>query len=217
MGRRGDCRTELVDWWATGVRRVTELTDTLIWWVDSGGGCSADGLIPVDHSLTLFKRCRARKLLITPPEMEHNSNLFGNANYLAIPAIHFFGFPGYYTATPPRLPASLFETPMRQHPLTGRSALGSKPLLCDCLAKRDPYGWDLGPQRAGDAPNNITVCFFKDDDPAEPLDSLQRMPAGDVSEVAELDATEAAEVSPAEPSVTPLNTAEFAESESLGT
>lgn len=43
------------------------------------------------------------------------------------------------------------------------------------------------------------------------------MPAGDVSEVAELDATEAAEVSPAEPSVTPLNTAEFAESESLGT
>ena len=30
--------------------------------------------------------------------MEHNSNLFGDASFLAVPAIHFFGFPGYYTA-----------------------------------------------------------------------------------------------------------------------
>eukprot|EP00435_Cladocopium_sp_Y103_P034546 s1382_g8.t3 len=124
----------------------------------------ADGLIPVDHSLSLFKRCRARKLLVTPPDMEHNSNL----NYLAIPAIHFFGFPGYYTASPPRLPASLFETPSRRHSLTARSSLTSKPLLCDCLAKRDPYGLDLGPnQRTGEGVNNITVCFFKDEEAAE--------------------------------------------------
>ncbi len=44
-----------------------------------------DSLIPPDHSVQLFKRCRARKLLITPATMEHNSNLFGDANYLAIP------------------------------------------------------------------------------------------------------------------------------------
>merc|ERR1719393_368417 len=73
-----------------------------------------DGLIPAEHSLRLFKRCRARKLLITPPKMEHNSNLFGDASFLAVPAIHFFGFPGYYTSTPPRLPAHLFENPERR-------------------------------------------------------------------------------------------------------
>merc|ERR1719191_701243 len=73
-----------------------------------------DGLIPAEHSLRLFKRCRARKLLITPPKMEHNSNLFGDASFLAVPAIHFFGFPGYYTSSPPRLPACLFESPERR-------------------------------------------------------------------------------------------------------
>lgn len=147
----------------------------------------ADGLIPVDHSLSLFKRCRARKLLVTPPDMEHNSNLFGNANYLAIPAIHFFGFPGYYTASPPRLPASLFETPSRGHSLAARSSLTSKPLLCDCLAKRHPYGLDLGPnQRTGEGVNNITVCFFKDEGGEHSPETVQRVPdsASDVLEIA---------------------------------
>lgn len=74
----------------------------------------ADGLIPPEHSLRLFKKCRARKLLITPQKMEHNSNLFGDASFLAVPAIHFFGFPGYYTSTPPRLPTCLFENPERR-------------------------------------------------------------------------------------------------------
>ena len=145
----------------------------------------ADGLIPVDHSLTLFRRCRARKLLVTPPDMEHNSNLFGNANYLAIPAIHFFGFPGYYTATPPRLPASLFETPVRRHDdVTGRSSLTSKPLLCDCLAKRDHHGLDLGPEKPGG--NSITVCFFKDEAEGD-QETVQRVPetaSGDVLDIA---------------------------------
>jgi len=80
----------------------------------------SDSLIPAEHSLRLFKRCRARKLLVTPPKMEHNSNLFSDASFLAVPAIHFFGFPGYYTSTPPRLPGHLFEA-----------------WMCDCLAKGD--------------------------------------------------------------------------------
>lgn len=45
----------------------------------------SDSLIPAEHSLRLFKRCRARKLLVTPPKMEHNSNLFGDASFLAVP------------------------------------------------------------------------------------------------------------------------------------
>merc|ERR1719313_1689063 len=49
-----------------------------------------DKLIPLEHSLLLYRRCRARKLLVTPRRMEHNSNLFGDPSFLAVPAIHFF-------------------------------------------------------------------------------------------------------------------------------
>merc|ERR1719162_338772 len=99
-----------------------------------------DGLIPPEHSLRLFKRCRARKLLITPAKMEHNSNLFGDASYLAVPAIHFFGFPGYYTSTPPRLPSHLFESPTRRRKLVGQmreESSAAQPWFCGCLAKSD--------------------------------------------------------------------------------
>lgn len=108
-----------------------------------------DGLIPPEHSLRLFKRCRARKLLITPAKMEHNSNLFGDASFLAVPAIHFFGFPGYYTSSPPRLPAHLFENPerrarmVRMREQVQREALSQSPWLCDCLGKGDPYHLDV--------------------------------------------------------------------------
>mmetsp|Transcript_75852 Transcript_75852/g.201530 ORF Transcript_75852/g.201530 Transcript_75852/m.201530 type:complete len:489 (-) Transcript_75852:131-1597(-) len=121
-----------------------------------------DGLIPADHSLRLFKRCRARKLLITPPKMEHNSNLFGDASFLAVPAIHFFGFPGYYTSTPPRLPAALFENPSQRAKLRNGSgdALGSRPWLCDCLAKSDPHHLDVNFCRQEHSVEDITIRFF---------------------------------------------------------
>lgn len=98
-----------------------------------------DGLIPVEHSFKLFRLCRARKLLITPPKMEHNSNLFGDASFLAVPAIHFFGFPGYYTQMPPRLAAHLFEPPerrQRMHPLK-QAPQTPRPWLCSCLGQND--------------------------------------------------------------------------------
>lgn len=99
-----------------------------------------DGLIPADHSLKLFRRCRARKLLITPPRMEHNSNLLGDASFLAIPAIHFFGFPGYYTTTPPRLPAWVFDNPERRMRLRSHSEEpppSRHPWLCGCPGLRN--------------------------------------------------------------------------------
>lgn len=121
-----------------------------------------DGLIPADHSLRLFKRCRARKLLVTPPKMEHNSNLFGDAAFLAVPAIHFFGFPGYYTSTPPRLPAALFENPSQRAKLrsvTGES-VPARPWLCDCLAKSDPHHLDVHFCRQEHSVEDITIRFF---------------------------------------------------------
>jgi hypothetical protein len=125
----------------------------------------SDGLIPAEHSLRLFKRCRARKLLITPPKMEHNSNLFGDASFLAVPAIHFFGFPGYYTSTPPRLPAHLFENPERRARLRDRTRNGEvggqKPWLCDCLGKGDPHHLDVNFCRQEHSVEDITIRFFE--------------------------------------------------------
>mmetsp|Transcript_2873 Transcript_2873/g.6527 ORF Transcript_2873/g.6527 Transcript_2873/m.6527 type:complete len:374 (+) Transcript_2873:97-1218(+) len=68
-----------------------------------------DSLVPPSHSVALFKQCRARKLLITPPGMEHNTNLFTDAQYLAVPAINFFGLPGYQQESPPQMPSRYFE------------------------------------------------------------------------------------------------------------
>lgn len=68
-----------------------------------------DSLVPPSHSVALFKQCRARKLLITPPSMEHNTNLFTDASFLAVPAINFFGLPGYQQETPPQMPSRCFE------------------------------------------------------------------------------------------------------------
>mmetsp|Transcript_770 Transcript_770/g.2461 ORF Transcript_770/g.2461 Transcript_770/m.2461 type:complete len:402 (-) Transcript_770:176-1381(-) len=125
----------------------------------------SDGLIPAEHSLRLFKKCRARKLLITPPKMEHNSNLFGDASFLAVPAIHFFGFPGYYTSTPPRLPAHLFEQPARKaRPSQAKlDSFGPRPWLCDCLGKGDTNQLDDSMCRQERGVEEISIRFFESD------------------------------------------------------
>eukprot|EP00747_Dinoflagellata_sp_TGD_P091210 gnl/TRDRNA2_/TRDRNA2_164980_c0_seq1.p1 gnl/TRDRNA2_/TRDRNA2_164980_c0~~gnl/TRDRNA2_/TRDRNA2_164980_c0_seq1.p1 ORF type:complete len:408 (+),score=63.94 gnl/TRDRNA2_/TRDRNA2_164980_c0_seq1:102-1325(+) len=129
-----------------------------------------DGLIPVEHSLRLFKKCRARKLLITPSKMEHNSNLFGDASFLAVPAIHFFGFPGYYTANPPRLPAYVFENPERRVRL-GTAATAStlsQSWLCNCLAKSDTtHHLDVPVCRQQQTFDDITIRFSDSQVPSE--------------------------------------------------
>jgi len=68
-----------------------------------------DSLVPPEQSVALFKQCRARKLLITPPSLEHNTNLWSDASYLAVPAINFFGLPGYQQESPVTMPTSVFE------------------------------------------------------------------------------------------------------------
>lgn len=41
--------------------------------------------------------------------MEHNTNLFTDAQFLAIPAINFFGLPGYQQDEPPQMPQRFYE------------------------------------------------------------------------------------------------------------
>jgi len=73
-----------------------------------------DNMAPPSQSVALFKQCRARKLLITPPSMEHNTNLFTDASFLAVPAINFFGLPGYQQEAPPHMPNMFFEDGRKQ-------------------------------------------------------------------------------------------------------
>lgn len=74
----------------------------------------SDRLVPTEHSVRLFRRCRARKLLVTPDGMEHNSHMFADPSFLVLPVIHFFHFPSYRTAKPPRLPEEVFRPPVHE-------------------------------------------------------------------------------------------------------
>jgi hypothetical protein len=105
-----------------------------------------DNLVPPSQSVALFKQCRARKLLITPPTMEHNTNLFTDASFLAVPAINFFGLPGYQQDQPPQMAQKYFEvesgrqafllrkSSRRKIPKDDAWGLGSNPwfFLCGC-------------------------------------------------------------------------------------
>jgi dienelactone hydrolase len=120
----------------------------------------SDGLIPVEHSLRLFKRCRARKLLITPPTMDHNSNLFCEASYLAVPAIHFFGFPGFCTAHPPKMPSHLFEKAEKSSlSMPQEDPIMRSHGLCGCLARKDPHHLDVSLGNDDHVPADITIRF----------------------------------------------------------
>lgn len=72
-----------------------------------------DRTVPVEHSAQLFQLCRSRKLLVTPAGMTHNSHLFEDPQFLAVPAIHFFHFPCYTMDNPPGLPAKVFTPPKK--------------------------------------------------------------------------------------------------------
>jgi len=117
-----------------------------------------DDLVPKENSVALFKKCRARKLLITPPSMEHNSNLFTDASYLAVPAINFFGLPGYQQDNPPQMPSNLFEDGHHQFlqrklskqkamsATIGDSQSSSSPwfMFCGCPTNKDRFPGPMG-------------------------------------------------------------------------
>eukprot|EP00931_Biecheleriopsis_adriatica_P061854 TRINITY_DN37212_c0_g1_i1.p1 TRINITY_DN37212_c0_g1~~TRINITY_DN37212_c0_g1_i1.p1 ORF type:complete len:440 (-),score=82.98 TRINITY_DN37212_c0_g1_i1:12-1331(-) len=54
-----------------------------------------DGIVPVAHGRAMFDLFRSRKLLVLPPDMEHNSNLLFNIQYFILPMFQFFSLPDY--------------------------------------------------------------------------------------------------------------------------
>lgn len=55
----------------------------------------SDELVPYRHSEELWKRLTCRKLLISPPAMEHNKNLLSDMEIFILPMFHFFSIPDY--------------------------------------------------------------------------------------------------------------------------
>lgn len=55
----------------------------------------ADMIIPYHHSEELYRACPARKLLINPAGMEHNTNLTSDVSFLILPMFRFFSLPDY--------------------------------------------------------------------------------------------------------------------------
>lgn len=54
-----------------------------------------DEVIPCRHGVELFKACRTRKLLVSPPTMAHNTDLLSDVNFLVLPMLQFFALPDY--------------------------------------------------------------------------------------------------------------------------
>mmetsp|Transcript_73037 Transcript_73037/g.237510 ORF Transcript_73037/g.237510 Transcript_73037/m.237510 type:complete len:557 (+) Transcript_73037:127-1797(+) len=55
----------------------------------------ADSVVPWSHGKKLYELCRARKRLVAPDNMKHNSNLHTDPSFFVLPMLHFFGLPDY--------------------------------------------------------------------------------------------------------------------------
>lgn len=140
-----------------------------------------DSLLPPEHSVRLFTKCRARKLLVSPPRMEHNSNLFSQASYLALPVIHFFGFPGFYTDKPPKMPASLFDVVSAEVPNVGASGW-----LTQCVNGRDLCSRDFSDKLVDEigppshSPGQFSMAISKEGEFTEDLTEVRMFDRGTV-------------------------------------
>lgn len=54
-----------------------------------------DALIPCHHGEQLYELCKSRKLLVSPADMEHNTNLLANLGFFVLPMFQFFSLPDY--------------------------------------------------------------------------------------------------------------------------
>jgi len=54
-----------------------------------------DELIACRHGESIYELLRPRKLLISPPDMEHNTNLLTNLQFFVLPMFQFFALPDY--------------------------------------------------------------------------------------------------------------------------
>mmetsp|Transcript_26617 Transcript_26617/g.88290 ORF Transcript_26617/g.88290 Transcript_26617/m.88290 type:complete len:654 (-) Transcript_26617:54-2015(-) len=54
-----------------------------------------DTVVPWTHGQALYKACTARKRIIVPEKMHHNSNLLAEPSFFVLPMLQFFTLPDY--------------------------------------------------------------------------------------------------------------------------
>jgi hypothetical protein len=54
-----------------------------------------DELIACKHGESIYELITTRKIFVSPPDMEHNTNLLTNLQYFVLPMFHFFALPDY--------------------------------------------------------------------------------------------------------------------------
>lgn len=54
-----------------------------------------DAIIPSSQGMELYRRSRARKLFVSPPNMKHNDDLFLDPHVFVLPMLQFFSLPDY--------------------------------------------------------------------------------------------------------------------------
>eukprot|EP00747_Dinoflagellata_sp_TGD_P196238 gnl/TRDRNA2_/TRDRNA2_66073_c0_seq1.p1 gnl/TRDRNA2_/TRDRNA2_66073_c0~~gnl/TRDRNA2_/TRDRNA2_66073_c0_seq1.p1 ORF type:complete len:417 (+),score=55.35 gnl/TRDRNA2_/TRDRNA2_66073_c0_seq1:87-1337(+) len=54
-----------------------------------------DKLVPCDHGRSLCDLCQQRKMFVSPEDMDHNTDLFSNAEFFVRPMLRFFQLPDY--------------------------------------------------------------------------------------------------------------------------
>lgn len=54
-----------------------------------------DQVVPWQHGQALYEACKAKKRLVLPDQMNHNTNLHVDASFFVLPMLQFFGLPDY--------------------------------------------------------------------------------------------------------------------------
>merc|ERR1719291_395101 len=101
-----------------------------------------DNLISCRHGEAIYKRLRGRKLLVSPPDMEHNTNLLSDVRLFVAPMFHFFALPDY-ACEDMRVPAWAYDRLATPEP----SSTEAEPRAPEALAP--PTGPAPGAGRPG--------------------------------------------------------------------
>jgi len=129
-----------------------------------------DELISCRHGEALYELCRSRKLLISPPEMEHNTNLLTNLRFFVLPMFQFFALPDY-AFQELRVPNWAFDK--RRSPFYIRPGMqvssGQAPLLATDRNEKDQMSIPVGDDDEGplpaandlDSPGNVAKSALR--------------------------------------------------------
>merc|ERR1719375_1122677 len=77
-----------------------------------------DVVVPVWHGEQLYHICKARKRLVCPDAMHHNSNLYADPNFFVLPMLQFFALPDFCFEDP-RVPPWAYDKRFSIHYNTG--------------------------------------------------------------------------------------------------